>query len=97
MYSQGRFLESGLLKSLKQLAIKRWGSLSDPQKNLSRKIWGILTYKWRWQVALNIPYLIIFVLDRTIPAVHSFNLHIISSVFAKLPIPEFISSWIGVS
>ncbi len=97
MYSEGNFFEFWSFKSLKQLVKRAWERLSDSQRNFSKKIWGILTYKWRWQIALNIPYLIIFVLDRSIPAVHSFNLELISAVSAKLPIPEFISSWLGIA
>ncbi|KGG29646.1 hypothetical protein EV12_0057 [Prochlorococcus sp. MIT 0701] len=44
---------------------------------------------------MNIPYLAIFILDRTIPAVHKFNMDLLSSLMARLPIPEFLSSMVA--
>ena len=61
-----------------------------------KKAWGVLTYKWRWQIAMNIPYLAIFALDRTVPAVHKFDVALISSITSKIAIPAFITSWFGI-
>ena len=60
-----------------------WSNLSDSQQAVLKKIWMILTYKWQWQIILNAPFLVIWILDQTIPAVHSFDMKLISS----LPIP----------
>ena len=68
-----------------------WSSLSDSQKSILIKIWSILTYKWQWQIILNAPFLIIWILDQTIPAVHSFDMQLISS----LPIPTTIKTLLG--
>ena len=68
-----------------------WSSLSDSQQASLRKIWMILTYKWQWQIILNAPFLIIWILDKTIPAVHSFDMKLISS----LPIPIGIKTLLG--
>ncbi len=68
-----------------------WSNLSDSQKAVLKKIWMILTYKWQWQIILNTPFLVIWVLDQTIPAVHSFDMQIISS----LPIPIAIKTLLG--
>ena len=70
-----------------------WLSLSEKQKSILTKIWSILTYKWQWQVILNAPFLLIWVLDKTIPSVHSFDMQIISS----LPLPMIIKSFLGFS
>ena len=70
-----------------------WSNLSDNQQSILKKIWSILTYKWRWQIILNAPFLVIWVLDQTIPAVHSFNTQMISS----LPIPMIIKTYLGFS
>ena len=68
-----------------------WCNLSDNQKSILSKIWAILTYKWQWQIVLNAPFLLIWVLDQTIPAVHSFDVKLISS----LPIPMIIKTYMG--
>ena len=68
-----------------------WFNLSDSQKSILKKIWSILTYKWQWQIILNAPFLVIWILDQTIPAVHSFDMQLISS----LPIPMTIKTLLG--
>ena len=70
-----------------------WSNLSDNQQSILKKIWSILSYKWQWQILLNAPFLIIWVLDQTIPAVHSSDMHLISS----LPIPMIIKTYFGFS
>ena len=66
-------------------------NLGDSQKTIFKKIWMILTYKWQWQIILNAPFLVILILDQTIPAVHSFDMKLISS----LPIPMTIKTLLG--
>ena len=68
-----------------------WSNLSDSQQALLKKIWKILTYKWQWQIILNAPFLVIWILDQTIPAVHSFDMKLIGS----LPIPMVIKTILG--
>ena len=68
-----------------------WSRLSDSQQYILKKTWLILTYKWQWQIILNTPFLVIWILDQTIPAVHSFDLQLISS----LPIPTAIKTLLG--
>ena len=70
-----------------------WSKLSENQQKVLKKIWVILTYKWQWQIILNAPFLVIWVLDQTIPAVHSFDMQLISS----LPIPMTIKTYLGFS
>ena len=70
-----------------------WSNLSESQQSILKKIWSILTYKWQWQIILNAPFLIIWALDQTIPAVHSFDMQLISS----LPIPTIIKTYLGFS
>jgi len=70
-----------------------WSNLSENQQSILKKIWSILTYKWQWQILLNAPFLVIWVLDQTIPAVHSFDMQLISS----LPIPMIIKTYFGFS
>ena len=70
-----------------------WSNLSENQKSILKKIWSVLTYKWQWQIILNAPFLVIWVLDQTIPAVHSFDMQLISS----LPLPMIIKTYLGFS
>ena len=70
-----------------------WSNLSDSQQEILKKIWLILTYKWQWQLILNAPFLLIWILDQTIPAIHSFDMDLISS----LPIPMEIKTLLGFS
>ena len=70
-----------------------WSNLSERQQSILKKIWSILTYKWQWQIILNAPFLIAWGLDQTIPAVHSFDMQLISS----LPIPTIIKTYLGFS
>ncbi len=70
-----------------------WSKLSDNQQSILKKIWSILTYKWQWQIILNAPFLVIWLLDQTIPAVHSFDMQLISS----LPIPNIIKTYLDFS
>ena len=70
-----------------------WLNLNENQKSILKKIWSVLTYKWQWQIILNAPFLVIWVLDQTIPAVHSFDMQLISS----LPIPIIIKTYMGFS
>ena len=70
-----------------------WFNLSESHQSILKKIWSILTYKWQWQIILNAPFLFIWVLDQTIPAVHSFDMQLISS----LPIPTIIKTYLGFS
>ncbi len=83
-------------KKISTYALKRWSKLTARQKGWLKKTWSVITYKWRWQIAMNVPYLAIFALDRTIPAVHQFDMNLLASVTSKLPIPELISKSIGL-
>jgi len=96
MQSQGNFSEFVVLDRLRQLAESKWESLSDSQRAYAKKAWGVITYKWRWQIALNIPYLAIFLLDRTVPAVHKFDMALLATITSKLPLPAFITSLMGL-
>jgi len=81
----------GLIQQVNSNLEDFWSNLSESQQAILRKIWMILTYKWQWQIILNAPFLIIWILDKTIPAVHSFDMKLISS----LPIPIGIKTLLG--
>ena len=85
--------KQGIINRLKTNLHVFWSSLSESQQSILKKIWSILTYKWQLQIILNAPFLVFWVLDQTIPAVHSFNMQLISS----LPIPMIIKTYLGFS
>ena len=97
MQSQSRITEAGSFKRFQKYILFKWEALPQNQQKYAKKAWGVLTYKWKWQIAMNIPYLAIFALDRTVPAVHKFDINLLSTVTSNLPLPDFISTWIGLS
>ena len=93
MDSQTAAVKNGIINKVNTNLQNFWSNLSDKQKSILQKIWSILTYKWQWQIVLNAPFLVFWILDQTIPAVHSFNMQIISS----LPIPMIVKTYLGFS
>ena len=96
MNSQGLKQDVAFKAKITDTALNFWNSLGNRQKAIAKKVFGIITYKWRWQIAMNVPYLAIFLLDRTFPVVHRFDLMIISSITSKIPIPSFLSAWLNL-
>ena len=93
MDSQTAVDKNSIIKKVNTNLQELWINLSERQQSILKKIWSILIYKWQWQIILNAPFLIIWVLDQTIPAVHSFDMQLISS----LPIPMIIKTYLGYS
>ena len=85
--------KNGIINKINTNLKDSWSNLSEKQQSILKKIWSILTYKWQWQIILNAPFLVIWILDQTIPAVHSFNMQLISA----LPIPMIIKTYLGFS
>ena len=75
----------------KNIIVKNWENLETSQKEILSKIWKVLTYKWQFQILLNTPFLIYWLLDKQIDAVHQFNLNLL----AKLNLPDWLLSIIG--
>ena len=93
MDSQAAADKNGIINRVNRNLQDFWGNLSENKQSILKKIWSILTYKWQWQIILNAPFLVIWVLDQTIPAVHSFDMQLISS----LAIPMIIKTYLGFS
>ena len=70
---------------------KKWENLDDSQKVILTKIWKVLTYKWQLQILLNLPFLLWFALDKSIPQVHEFDITMLS----YLNFPEWALSLMG--
>ena len=91
MDSQTATNKKGVIDKVSSNLKNFWSNLSEKQQSILKRIWSILTYKWQWQIILNGPFLLIWALDQTIPAVHSFDAKLISS----LPIPIIIKTYLG--
>tara|TARA_B100000700_G_scaffold90552_1_gene102148 strand:+ start:341 stop:613 length:273 start_codon:yes stop_codon:yes gene_type:complete len=89
MDSQSVVNTNGFFEKIKVKFENFWSSLSESQQSIFQKVGQILTYKWKWQIALNSPFLIIWILDKNIPSVHQFEIQILQS----LPIPEWSYSF----
>ena len=91
MESNSATERQGLVEKISSNIQEFWSNLSDKQQTVLKKIWLVLTYKWQWQIILNAPFLVIWILDQTIPAVHSFDMQLLAS----LPIPMSIKALLG--
>ena len=78
---------------LKEFAQSRWGQLNNMQKNILIKSWKMITYKWQWQIALNSVFLLVWLLDANIQAVHNFDL----KIMALLPIKNWFKTFLGIN
>ncbi len=92
MQSQSALKGSKLQEKLKENIKSKWNNLDGNQKLIINKIWGVITFKWQWQVALNGPFLMIWILDRTIPTVHKFDMKLL----AFTPIPDWLRAGLGI-
>ena len=82
--------------NLMQFFNQKWDNFGERQKKYAKKLWSIISYKWRWQIAMNIPYLMIFILDKTVPQVHEFDMAVLATITSRLPIPTVVSAWFGL-
>tara|TARA_Y100001968_G_C19279233_1_gene678351 strand:- start:183 stop:455 length:273 start_codon:yes stop_codon:yes gene_type:complete len=88
MDSQSVANKNGFFEKIKVNFENLWSTLSESHKSILLKVWKILTYKWQWQIALNSPFIVIWILDKNIPAFHQFDMHLLHS----LHIPEWVYS-----
>jgi len=79
-------------KNLSKLISKNWEELDDSLKTKLIKIWSVLTYKWQLQILFNLPFLLWWVLDKSLPKVHEFD----RTILNYLNLPEWVLSFIGV-
>tara|TARA_B100000131_G_C18111225_1_gene609658 strand:- start:1812 stop:2096 length:285 start_codon:yes stop_codon:yes gene_type:complete len=93
MFSENQLYSNKQLADTKKSLLIKWNELDDSKKELAKKIWSVITYKWRWQIAMNAPFMLIWLLDRSIPAVHKFDMRLIAS----LPIPQWLSMFMGLN
>ena len=78
-------------KNLINLISKNWDELDVSLKTKLIKIWKVLTYKWQLQILFNLPFLLWWVLDKSFPKVHEFDIKILN----YLNLPDWALSFIG--
>ncbi len=84
-------------KNLFNLISKNWEDLDDSLKTKLLKIWKVLTYKWGivdsydCEILFNLPFLLWWVLDKSFPKVHKFDMTILN----YLNLPDWALSFIS--
>ena len=78
-------------KNLFNLIQNNWENLDEKQKSTLIKIWKILTYKWKLQVLVNLPFLLWWIFDQSIVRVHTFD----QAILNYLNLPKWALSLIG--
>ena len=78
-------------KNIINLISKNWELLDDSLKTKLINIWRVLTYKWQLQILFNLPFLLWWVVDKSFPKVHEFDLKILN----YLNLPDWALSFIG--
>ena len=78
-------------KNFFNLIERNWEKLDESQKSILIKFWKVLTYKWQLQILFNLPFLLWWILDKSITKVHTFDQVIINS----LNLPNWVLSFIG--
>ena len=52
-------------------------------KSILLKIWKVVTWRWRLQLAINAPFGVLWIADKTNPAVHAFDMSILAAIHAE--------------
>jgi hypothetical protein len=47
-----------------------------------QKAWKVITWRWRLQLAINAPFGMLWVADKTYPAVHAFDMSVLAALHA---------------
>ena len=55
------------------------------------KIWKIVTWRWRLQLAINAPFGVLWLADKTNPAVHQFDMSLLTAMHV-----EWLAPMIGI-
>ena len=62
---------------------KLWASSDVIKNSIVRKAWKVLTWRWRLQLAINAPFGVLWVFDKTNPAVHAFDMSVLKTLHAE--------------
>ena len=73
---------------------KLWSSstvIKNPNP-LLQKAWKVITWRWRLQLAINAPFGLLWVADKTNPAVHAFDMSVLATLHA-----EWLAPMMGIA
>ena len=56
------------------------------------KAWKVITWRWRLQLAINAPFGVLWVADRTTPAVPAFDMSVLAAVH-----DEWLAPMMGIA
>ena len=48
-----------------------------------QKAWKVITWRWRLQLAINTPFGLLWVADKSSPAVHAFEMSVLEALHAE--------------
>ena len=68
-------------------SIEMMSGLNLEPKPVLHKIWKIITWRWRLQIAINAPFGILWIADKTNPAVHQFVIALLTAIHAEWMAP----------
>ena len=78
---------------LQRLMADTGGLESDLLKSpIIQRVWKIVTWRWRMQLALNAPFGVLWVADKTNPAVHAFDMSVLTALHA-----EWLAPMMGIA
>ena len=75
------------------MSAELWSSsvvIKNPNPIL-QKTWKVITWRWRLQLAINAPFGLLWVADKTNPAVHQLDMSFLAAMHA-----EWIAPMIGI-
>ena len=58
MQTQTSIKETKSSSQVQDFFISKWQNLDENNKSVLKKIWNVISYKWKWQIALNLPFLL---------------------------------------
>ncbi len=81
--AMGALLDRVLITLVSSLVIK------NP---ILQKAWKVITWRWRLQLAINAPFGLLWVADKTNPAVHAFDMSVLAALHA-----EWLAPMMGIA
>ena len=91
MIGQRDGLISGLDASLDRVNTL-WSSSEVIKNPILQKAWKVITWRWRLQLAINAPFGVLWVADKTNPAVHAFDMSVLAALHA-----EWLAPMMGIA
>ena len=69
-----------------------WSSSIVIKHPILQKAWKVITWRWRLQLAINAPFGLLWVADKTNPAVHAFDMSVLTALHA-----EWLAPMMGIA